>query len=354
MAAALVSPAFAPPADHLVGEASTTRDGGIDGLLSELRSDPERRPGEPREEWYSRALRARLTAADKVLAHPDAAKEHQDEVIAGKLAALDGLSRRDPDGFEKSWREFAASVVAKHPGNVLARDAEYLTLSRRIGDDPADPTLAAEIERFAKVYPDSGGHAYQLFVRLAGSLYGRDPQLAFGVLDGAARALPPELAATLRRYRNALAMVGGRLETPWPRLDGQPFRLEELRGKVVLIYSWATWCGPCIEKFPMLNEIRAACHDQGFEIVAVSYDDDPADVVAFLRDRELPWVHVMRSEKFQETYGEMGTPGSILVGRDGIVVGRSLFGREEIESAVRRALREKMDGAAGTAPHRPD
>lgn len=321
-------------------QAGAAQETELDQLLTELRSDPERRPEESLDQWLSRVLVARLAAADKVLAQPMLARELREEAIGWKLNALDALSRRDPTAYGQRWREFAGHVVAEYAGGNLARDAEYMTLTKQIGKDPADPTLVSEIERFAKTYPKSGGQSIQLFTRLAGLLFPRDRERALAVLDEAATKVPAELAEKLRQQRNALGMVGSTLEGTWSRLDGRPFRLAELQGKVVLMYSWATWCVPCVEKLPVLNEIRSKLEREGrgFEIVSVSYDDAAAGVIDFLRERDLPWIHVLHSEEFDRRYGDMGTPGSILVGRDGVVVARGLTGREEIEAAARKAL----------------
>jgi thiol-disulfide isomerase/thioredoxin len=313
-------------------------------LLERLRTDPERGVGENRKGWYTRIYLKNLDVADRILAHPDATAEHKGEAIARKLTALETLAGRDPDRYKRRWAEFANRVIAEHPGGVLARDAANSLLGHRVSDDPTDLEIAPAIERFAKTYPDSADQACQLYRRLAGLLSDRDRDRALGVLDGAISSLPSDRVVELRQYRNALAMVGSKLTMSWPGLDGKLFAIESLRGKVVLVYSWATWCGPCIEKFPMLKDLHASYHSRGFEIVAVSQDEKPSEVVKFLEGHELPWMHVMHSEEFQEKYGYQGTPGSLLIDRDGVVVGRSLLGRDEIESAVRRSLEKPAPG----------
>ena len=312
----------------------------VERLLVQLRSDLERGAGEDCEGWYARICLKNLDVADKILAHPDATAEHRKEAIDRKLVALDMLARRDPNRYMQRWTDFAHRVIDEHPGSSLARDAAHSLLERRVSDDPTDPGIASAIEHFAKTYPGSGGQAYQLYYRLTGLLHERDRNRALGILDRAISTLPPDQAVGLRQHKNALTMIGSKLTMSWPFLDGKPFAIEDLRGKVVLVYSWATWCGPCIEKFPMLNDLYARYHSRGFEIVAVSQDKEPSDVVRFLKGHELPWIHVMHSEKFNAQYGYQGTPGSLLINRDGIVVGRSIFRREEIESAVNRSLEE--------------
>jgi thiol-disulfide isomerase/thioredoxin len=337
-----------PPADTLGDDppkkSHVDRGVAVERLLVQLRSDLDRGAGEDRQGWYTRICLKNLDVADKILAHADATAEHRKEAIDRKLVALGILARRDPDRYKQRWTDFAHRVIDEHPGSSLARDAAHSLLEDRVSDDPTDPGIASAIEHFAKTYPGSGGQTDQLYYRLTGLLYKRDRNRALGILDRAISTLPPDQAVGLRKHKNALTMIGSKLTMSWPRLDGKPLAIEDLRGKVVLVYSWATWCGPCIEKFPMLNDLYAKHHFRGFEIVAVSQDKEPPAVVEFLKSHDLPWIHVMHSEKFDEKYGYQGTPGSLLINREGIVVGRGMFGREGIESAENRSL-EELDPA---------
>jgi thiol-disulfide isomerase/thioredoxin len=70
------------------------------------------------------------------------------------------------------------------------------------------------------------------------------------------------------------------------RLDGRgDIRLGALRGKVVLLDIWASWCAPCKEEMPMLDEMAARLHRRGVEIIAVSVDEDRANAEAFVGTR---------------------------------------------------------------------
>src|SRR5262249_8946352 len=59
-------------------------------------------------------------------------------------------------------------------------------------------------------------------------------------------------------------------------IDGRKHRLSDLKGKVVLVNFWATWCGPCVGEMPLFASVYEKYKEQGFELMAVS-DDDPAD-----------------------------------------------------------------------------
>src|SRR5262249_35766175 len=66
-------------------------------------------------------------------------------------------------------------------------------------------------------------------------------------------------------------------------LDGQPFRLEQLRGKVVIVNFWATWCEPCVEEMPSMQKLRTRLAGAPFEIVAVNNEEGEPRIRKFLQ-----------------------------------------------------------------------
>lgn len=110
-------------------------------------------------------------------------------------------------------------------------------------------------------------------------------------------------------------------------------------GKVVLLDFWATWCEPCKTALPTYSKLYGDLRARGFEVVAVSVDDDDADVKAFLAARPLPFT-VLRDPggAFAERMGVSLMPTSFLLGKDGKVVSRHDGFDGDTEAALRKQI----------------
>jgi len=131
-----------------------------------------------------------------------------------------------------------------------------------------------------------------------------------------------------------------------PRLSGgAPIALSALRGEVVLVNFWATWCKPCEDEMPAMQRLYGALHGEGFQLLAVSVDDEPGVVVEFNNRLALTFPILMDTDKrVAQVYQTYRFPESFLVGRDGRVVERYV-GPREWDAAVyveriRRLLRD--------------
>ena len=133
-------------------------------------------------------------------------------------------------------------------------------------------------------------------------------------------------------------------------VDGKPVSLADLRGKVVLVDFWATWCPPCVASIPALNALAQKYHDQGFAILGVNVDamhEDVKDETAalqavrrFLVKQNVSWLDLLNGQgdsDFATAYGVEQIPASYLVNRDGKIVALDQRG-EMLERAVVHAL----------------
>jgi len=115
--------------------------------------------------------------------------------------------------------------------------------------------------------------------------------------------------------------------------NGKERKLSDLRGKVVLIDFWASWCRPCRMENPNVVRLYGKYHDKGFEIFSVSLDKDYNSWVKAIETDNLSWPNHVSDLKYWSSaagrlYGISSIPSTVLVDREGKVVARNLRGRE--------------------------
>jgi thiol-disulfide isomerase/thioredoxin len=106
-------------------------------------------------------------------------------------------------------------------------------------------------------------------------------------------------------------------------LDGASLTLSALRGKVVLIDFWATWCGPCRDEAPKLVELQREYGPRGVQLVGISMDDDAEKVKAFYREWHMNYPVALGEAAVGERFGGvLGLPAKFLVDKQGRLLGR--------------------------------
>jgi len=130
-----------------------------------------------------------------------------------------------------------------------------------------------------------------------------------------------------------------------PQINGDSVQLSSLRGSVVYVDFWATWCPPCRESFPWMESMHQRYQDLGLEIVAISLDQKRDLIENFLKSHKASFTILQDSEGgTAEAFKVKGMPSSYLVDRKGNIrvrhAGFNDDDKAELESQIKQLLTE--------------
>lgn len=151
-------------------------------------------------------------------------------------------------------------------------------------------------------------------------------------------------ADAAREHARELSTLGVGMPAPAfeaVTLEGKRLSLGSLKGRVVLVDFWATWCQPCLDELPQLKRAHQRFRSRGLTILGISLDADREAVRTFITANRMGWPIVASGLAMEDplarAYAVQMLPMSYLIGRDGVIRGRSLFG-SDVERAVEALL----------------
>jgi thiol-disulfide isomerase/thioredoxin len=206
-----------------------------------------------------------------------------------------------------------------------ALDARYLRvasyLTRVMNDLPEEDRVAKEYKRFGELFSKSEYRELSKYgKRIAKGVPGKDK-----VEELAGKPMP----------------IDGMTH------DDKKFDIKQYKGKVVLVDFWATWCGPCRAAMPALIDLYDEMHDQGFEVVAVSLDQDKDALIKYIDENEIEWPNIFDADDsdadrkpLAERYSVNAIPMTFLLDKEGKVVAKNLHG-EKLKTKIEALLSGK-------------
>ncbi len=133
-----------------------------------------------------------------------------------------------------------------------------------------------------------------------------------------------------------------------PDMNGRKVDLASFKGKVIVLEFWATWCAPCREEIPVVNQIYKAYREKGLVVIGISLDrKPPKEVKKFLDEMQVEYLNVMGNEETLERYSQVanlgpirGIPATFVIDRQGRICQRymGLTGKRILEEAIKAVL----------------
>jgi len=136
-------------------------------------------------------------------------------------------------------------------------------------------------------------------------------------------------------------------------LGGDSLRLSDLRGQVVVLNFWASWCIPCLQEHPLLVAADQRWRDQGLRIVGVVYQDTPTNARDWLRERGGAWPNILDpGSRLSIEYGLFGVPETFFIDRRGMVAYKHIgpVSADVLADWITRLLADTATGGQGGMP----
>jgi len=152
----------------------------------------------------------------------------------------------------------------------------------------------------------------------------------------------PELKEAADELLTKLGRVGKPLELKFKAVDGREVDLSAMKGKVVLVDFWATWCAPCMRELPNVKTTYDKLNPKGFEIIGISFDREIGKLKQVVEREKMAWPQYFEGNgegnKYGEQFGISGIPTMWLVDKKGVL--RELNARDDLTGKVEKLLAE--------------
>jgi thiol-disulfide isomerase/thioredoxin len=317
------------------------------------------KPPAPPAEWATKAptedqrKEFYQSLGDKSETVADLAKEFYTRFPEHSKAAE---AKEREEVFRKQAKQFRGgnnSATAKvSPEDKAFRDKMNEVKRRALNkQDPTKPRngmpeVMKEMERglreLIKEYPERPEPWQEL---LSTAEYTTPKEDQIRILDDvvAAKAADPETVKQAKSAIRAISALGHPIELAFTAPDGRKVDMQKLKGKVVLIDFWASWCGPCMSAMPEVVALYKKYQPEGLEIVGINLDKERPAMERVVNRMQIPWPSYFDGtgwgNKIALEYNVRAIPTTWLVDKKGIL--RTMNAGEDLEKQVEELLAEK-------------